>query len=104
MAQGVEPRFGKQCGAGTMTTDPVLQTVTANRLTDGVPIYFTAADGWSTEIGDAALAADAAALLKRAETMTEEAVSPYVIAAEIVGGNVRPVGLREQIRAFGPTA
>jgi hypothetical protein len=33
-----------------------------------------------------------------------EAVGPYVIDVTVAEDIVRPVGLKEQIRAYGPTA
>jgi hypothetical protein len=83
--------------------DQVYQAVTANRLTDGVPVYFTRTGGWSAQVADAAHASDGAALLADSGAATPAAVSPYIIDVEIVDGAVRPVGLREQIRAYGPT-
>jgi hypothetical protein len=86
-----------------VTTGSTYQAVTANRLADGVTVYFTVAGTWSTAIDDAAHAVDATDLLATAATRTLEAVGAYVIAVEKVDATVRPVGLREQIRAFGPT-
>jgi hypothetical protein len=85
-------------------TKQILQAITANRLTDGVPVYFTADHGWSTKIADAAYAADMGASLSRAGTETLSVVEPSLIEVEIVDGAVQPVGLRERIRAYGPTA
>jgi hypothetical protein len=78
--------------------------VTANRLSDGVPIYFTASRSWSRNIAEALRVTDTADILAEAQTETQTAISPYVIDVAVMNGRVRPVGLREEIRAFGPTA
>ncbi len=89
-------------------TSPVLRhAVTANRLRDGVPVYFGGAGRWSPAIDDAAhVAAEAAeSLLAEAQAgpLPLPVVAPYLIEARFEGGRLRPVSLREQIRAFGPT-
>ncbi len=85
-------------------TKQILQAITANRLADGVPVYFTADNGWSTEIADAAHGPDMGGILSQARTETLKVVDPSLIEVEIVDGAVQPVGLRERIRAYGPTA
>ncbi len=85
-----------------MKANVIYQVVTANRVTDGVPIYWTADGSWSTRIADAAYPLDAAPLLETA-TQPLKAIAPYVIPVTVVDGAIRPVGLREEIRAFGPT-
>jgi len=85
-----------------------LQAVTGNRLKDGAVIYLAAAGDWSERIDAAATAADPASLDRLLELAAQAAaaqivVAPYAIAVAIEGGAPRPLGLREQIRAFGPT-
>ena len=89
-----------------MTAEPPYQAVTANRLRDGVPIYFAGNGRWSPKIADAMTAADSDALLVDAVSgpLPLEAVGAYVIEVKLIEGTVRPVGLKEEIRAFGPTA
>jgi len=81
--------------------------VTANRLRDGVPVYFAGIEHWSTRIDDALLVPepDAATLLEAAQAgpPARAVIGPYLIEAELAGERVRPVSLRERIRAFGPT-
>jgi hypothetical protein len=36
--------------------------------------------------------------------LAREAIDPYIIDVSREDGMIRPIGLREQIRAFGPTA
>jgi hypothetical protein len=78
------------------------QVVTANRVRDGVPVYFTG-EGWSPRVADAAHAPTGDALLEKARAPLE-VIEPYAIDVAIDGDAIRPLGLREEIRAFGPTA
>jgi hypothetical protein len=87
-----------------VTAKTTCKAVTANRVRDGVPIYLTAAGGWSQKISDVVRVTDAARLLAAAQADPLVAISPYVIDVTVMNGLVRPVGLREEIRAFGPTA
>jgi len=80
--------------------------VTANRLSDGAVVYFTATGGWATQIEDAAVvtsAQDAKDLLASANASDIDAVGAYVAPVEIVDGRIEPGNLRERIRVFGPT-
>lgn len=81
--------------------------VTANRTRDGVVIYRTAANAWTTDLSGAAIvrAADEARALL-AESVADDlgAIGAYIAPVEItVGGKVEPGNLREQIRRFGVT-
>jgi hypothetical protein len=89
-----------------VTAEAPHQAVTGNRLRDGVPIYFAGNGTWSVAIGDAAIAPDGGVLLAEASKgpLPLEAVGPYVIDVTVDEGVIRPVGLKEQIRAYGPTA
>lgn len=83
------------------------QAVTANRLSDGLVVFLAADGGWSTGIGDAAVAPggpEADALLARAEADADRAVvvGPYLIALEDAETRT-PAVYRERIRAFGPS-
>ena len=81
--------------------------VTANRTFDGVVIYRTAAQGWSTSLSDAAIvrtADEARALL--AESVADDigAVGAYIAPVEIKeSGKIKPGNLREHIRSQGVT-
>jgi Protein of unknown function (DUF2849) len=89
-----------------VTAEAPHQAVTGNRLRDGVPIYFAGNGTWSAAIGDAVVAPDGGVLLAEASKgpLPLEAVGPYVIDVTVADGAVNPIGLKEQIRAFGPTA
>jgi len=80
------------------------QAVTANRVQDGVPVYLTRDGEWSSRIGDAELLEDCADALVKAQADPLRAIGPYAIDVAVAEGEVRPVGLRETIRAYGPTA
>ena len=81
--------------------------VTANRLRDGVPVYRTVEGGWSLAIAEAGVFANGEG--ERALVAAQQAplplpvVAPYLIEAQVENGAIRPVGLREHIRAYGPT-
>jgi len=90
-----------------MAASETKRLVTANRLRDGVPVYFAGPGCWSTSIEQAALVSEAGgdALLATADAgpAPRPVVAPYLIEAEFAGGHVQPLSLRERIRAFGPT-
>ena len=86
-------------------TGPVV--VTANRVGDGAVVYRRADGGWTTHLGDAAVATDSAGariLIDAAAADDLRAVGPYVAPVKLApGGHVRPGNLRELIRLGGPT-
>jgi hypothetical protein len=81
--------------------------VTANRTWDGVVIYRTAQQGWSSVLSDAAIVRtsdEARALLAEAEADDVGAVGAYIAPVEIKdGGKIKPGNLREHIRSEGVT-
>jgi hypothetical protein len=81
------------------------QLVTANRLRDGVPVYFAGPDRWSPRIDEALLVGEGEGLLAAAQggPPPSPVVAPYLIDAVRDQGRVQPATLRERIRAFGPT-
>lgn len=84
------------------------QIVTANRLRDGAVVYRMQSGGWSNAIAeaevhrDAGTAADALALAE-ADALRAIVVAPLLIEIEAAAGAIRPVSLRERIRAEGPS-
>lgn len=83
-------------------------SVTANRLLDGEPVYLTAANAWSDVITDAAIAdgkEDGAKLLEQAQAgvVDQIVVNPYLFDVDGEDGEAKPLSVREQIRAAGPT-
>ena len=85
-----------------------LKIFTANRLSDGV-VVFLCGDGSWIEALDASGVIGSTDMETRMEALAvaaEEAaivVGPYPIEVTNEGGEVRPVSLRECIRAYGPT-
>ena len=86
-------------------TGPVI--ITANRLDDGVVVYRTADDRWTTRLEQASVATTAPAateLLTAAVADDVGAVGAYVAPVRLdPHGSVRPANLRESIRQAGPT-
>ena len=81
--------------------------VTANRTWDGVVIYRTAQQGWSTSLADAAIVRtsdEARTLLNEANADDVGAIGSYIAPVEIKDtGKIAPGNLREQIRSEGLT-
>jgi len=83
------------------------KVVTANRLLDGAVVWMAPEERW-TECLDAALvfeSDDGAAMLAMAgRAVTDRlVVSPYLIDVAPGAAGVRPVHIKEVIRAAGPT-
>ncbi len=71
-------------------------------------MYLDSEDGWSERFEAARVAGDAeagAALLARAETPAQaiRVVGPYLMEVTETDGRITPVGVREKIRAMGPS-
>ncbi len=84
------------------------QIVTANRLLDGVVVYLDASGGWTDVIGAARVLeseADIEAALAAGQKAAQDriVVEPYAIDVAEEDGGLRPLRLREAIRAKGPT-
>jgi hypothetical protein len=81
--------------------------VTANRTVDGAVIYRNRAQGWSTDLSEAAIvrnAEEARALLVEAVADDVGAVGPYIAPVEVKDGErIEPGNLREYIRLKGVT-
>jgi hypothetical protein len=82
--------------------------ITANRLTDGVVVFQTAAGSWTEDFNRAVAFADPQATadaLKRAkqDEANNVVVDAYAIVVEERNGHLAPKALREAIRAAGPT-
>ncbi len=84
------------------------QIVTANRLTDGAVVYLTAHGGWSESIADGRIARgefETRDLMAWADRSADrdEVVGPYLMAIGLADSGNRAIGMRETIRAGGPT-
>ena len=84
------------------------QIVTANRLDDGAVVYLSADGRWSETVGCARVGTgqdEADALLAAAGQAVADSliVEAYLVAVTVENGVVRPVHIKEVIRATGPT-
>ncbi|PKP64118.1 MAG: DUF2849 domain-containing protein [Alphaproteobacteria bacterium HGW-Alphaproteobacteria-8] len=81
--------------------------VSANDLLVGDVVYFTAADGWTRKLEEAALARtgdEAEALLARATRQQSRVVDPYLAEVALDGARApRPLHFREVFRTRGPS-
>ena len=82
--------------------------ISANRLSDGLVVFFRTEGGWTETFEGCAVYADAAALKAalvqaQASEAEDEVVEPYGVVVELRNGHYTPKVLRESIRAFGPT-
>ena len=86
----------------------VLQVVTANRLDDGLAVFYSKDDEWHNLIDQASIieAGDSAEqLLVQASSDTNQliVVGPYLIDVEQENGRCTPSKYREMIRTRGPS-
>jgi len=89
-----------------------LMIVTANRLTDGVVVYWCADGTWSATIDDAetaegTLKKDGPAFVDRVQatdpTWRTTVVDPYPMEVGRDGDRLVPTRYRERLRCLGPT-
>jgi Protein of unknown function (DUF2849) len=82
-----------------------MKVVTANRVTDGVPVYRTEAGEWTETILDAAVFADDIVNDVLADATLEETkvVGPYVMTIDEPGTPTHREAMRENIRKLGPS-
>lgn len=91
-----------------MAAESKLQVVTANRLKDGRVVYLAREGEWSRRVEDGWVGRDEAEV-ERLMALASDAVDrcrvvgPYPIDVIVEDGRIRPVRLREVIRAEGPT-
>ncbi|RWD66619.1 MAG: DUF2849 domain-containing protein [Mesorhizobium sp.] len=84
-----------------------MKVLTANRLSDGIAVWYADA-GWAETVGHADIAHDKAAedrleAIGAAAAANNEVVDVNLIDVTVIDGLVEPVRLREKIRAAGPT-
>ena len=84
------------------------QVITANRLADGIVVFWGQDGSWVEAIGASRLYDDAASVAHGlAETKKGEddnlVIDVYAIEVADRSGTVTPVRMREAIRATGPT-
>ena len=84
-----------------------MKLVTANRLQDGLVVFYSQT-GWTRSIAGADVLAEAGILqaalqAAAADVAANKVVEPYEIDVAVEGGRPVPVRLRERIRVTGPT-
>ncbi len=84
------------------------KVLTANRLTDGIAVWWSAAGEWQTRLQGSLVAndAEAAEALEAIGKRDYEAnlvVDVNLIDVDVAEGSLKPQRLRERIRADGPT-
>src|SRR5215471_8332201 len=84
------------------------QMIIANRLVDGAVVFLAPGEGWTTAIASGVVIedeAEAQRLLGAAKQLEARSpvIDPQVIQVRVEDGALRPVEIRELIRAFGPT-
>jgi hypothetical protein len=85
-----------------------MKVLTANRLTDGEAVWFSKDHKWVETIAEAQVSGDkeTEATLEaagKAAFAANEVVDVDLIDVDLVDGAIRPLRLRERIRAAGPT-
>jgi hypothetical protein len=88
-----------------MSTSYVL---TANRLTDGIAVWYDREGKWNEWIGRSVVAvtkedADRLEAIGKTAFANNEVLDVNLVEVEEIEGQIRPLRLRERIRAEGPT-
>jgi len=84
------------------------QMIIANRLRDGAIVFLAPGELWEPAIAAGSVIdsdAEAARLLAVAKRHESECqvIDPQLIEVEVRDGKLRPIAIREVVRAFGPT-
>ncbi|MBT0667144.1 DUF2849 domain-containing protein [Novosphingobium profundi] len=79
-----------------------MKIVTGNDLKSGAVIWWTGV-GWSLDVNNAADTGEQGAKIIAREEGVQNVVGAYVIDAEKDENGVRPLHIKERIRALGPT-
>ena len=85
-----------------------MKVLTANRLSDGIAVWYSSDKGWNTDIAAAELVSDSAGETRLTAIGAEayarnEVIDVNVVDAELANGKPAATNLRERIRAEGPT-
>lgn len=85
-----------------------MKILTANRLTDGEAVWFSALGNWAEFIDGADIVADKLGearleAIGKAAHDNNEVVDVSLIDVSLIDGAIQPLRLREVIRAAGPT-
>lgn len=84
------------------------KVLTGNRLTDGIAVWLDASGHWTESLQDALVARHAEAVASLEEIGKRDFAANLVLDVNVidvveVNGKIRPLRLRERIRAEGPT-
>ncbi len=84
------------------------KVLTGNRLTDGIAVWLNAAGEWTEKLQEALVARHAEAVKSLEEIGSRDFAANLVLDVNVidvteVNGRIRPLRLRERIRAEGPT-
>ena len=79
-----------------------MKLLTGSDLASGAVIWW-AGDGWSIHVDEAVDVGDRAAALLAVETTAQRVTGGYVADAERTGSGIRPLHIKDRIRATGPT-
>lgn len=84
------------------------KVLTANRLSDGTSVWYDAGGNWSESLQDAVVARDkdaveALEVIGKQAYADNKVVDVNVVDVEQVGGVLKPLRMRERIRAEGPS-
>ena len=82
--------------------------LTANRLTDGIAVWYDRDSKWNEWIGRSIVAntkeeAERLEAVGKKSYADNEVLDVNLVAVEEIEGQIRPLRLRERIRAEGPT-
>lgn len=82
--------------------------IIANRLTDGLVVFYKDAGAWSLDIADGLVITEESEEGRHFDAAKADedrciVIDPNLIDVAVDGGSPRPVAIREAIRAFGPT-
>lgn len=85
-----------------------MKVLTANRLDDGAVVYIGEAAPWVEDLASARVATDADAESRLTEAAAGAVkarlvVGAYLMPVSVEDGLVRPVSVREKLRASGPS-
>lgn len=84
------------------------QVLTANRLTDGIAVWYDREGRWNEWIGRSVVAntkeeAENLEAIGKKAYANNEVLDVNLVEVEEIEGQIRPLRLRERIRAEGPT-
>lgn len=84
------------------------QVLTANRLTDGIAVWYDREGKWNEWIGRSVVAntkeeAESLEAIGKKAYANNEVLDVNLVEVEEIEGQIRPLRLRERIRAEGPS-